>query len=391
MLNLVTNESPKQFQNLITGLLLDAEEIYIAVAFLKCSGLDLIKPYIRKGISLNIVAGVNFGITDPAALTGLLELSKKIPGLKPWLIRLDYKRVFHPKIYLVKNTAGYHVIIGSGNLTKGGLSSNHEAALYFHSITKTDLWDDTIRLFNGFIAPDKADPLGPKLIAQYRKYHKEQRAIKGKEKEFPPVSGNKFYHLEPFKKHLRGMDRNALNAAFVKKRSDYQEARQVLDNLIRKKHRPPAFLKMIEDLLGKPGTFGLWYSNGLVRHKGDIMDSQEAFCELVRTIKNGKGKTARVLFDEAKTLVDQIYGLGPNFTGELMLTYWPEKFANINQNPITVLREAGGLDIKARSNDYDGNDYAEYNAIVKEIADALGLKDMFEIDYFFNEIYRTIK
>ena len=74
-----------------------------------------------------------------------------------------------------------------------------------------------------------------------------------------------------------------------------------------------------------------------------------------------------------------------------MMTYAPEKLANINQNPITVLRREGGVDIKASSSSYNGKDYEEYNAIICEIAEKLGLKDMLEIDYFFNIVYRKIK
>lgn len=54
------------------------KKAYISVAFLKMSGLSLIidtlKIFLSKNGELNIIAGQNFGLTDPEALTNLLNL-----------------------------------------------------------------------------------------------------------------------------------------------------------------------------------------------------------------------------------------------------------------------------------------------------------------------------
>jgi HKD family nuclease len=391
MLKLVTNETSENHQALLAALLNTADEAYIAVAFLKKSGFSLIRPYIKKDTIFQIVAGINFGITDPAALSDLLALSKKNAGIQPYLIRLDYRKVFHPKIYLVKNAAGYHVIVGSGNLTSGGLSANHEATLYHTSVTKDQIWDEAIALFYSFTHPNMADPLSPLLIAIYRKYFKEQLHLKTKAKKYPVTRGNKFYNLENFKRHLQGMDPMLLAQAFDQKRKRYRQARKTLDDLIARPLTPAAFKTLLERLIGKAGAPGFWASNGMFRHKGDIMKNQAVFCRLIRVIKAGIHKNPCALFRDAKVVATDLYGVGPNYIGEIMLSYGPGKFANINQNPITVLRREGQLDIKSGSDRYDADDYAEYNEIVAQIAVALGLRDMLEVDYFFNEIYQSIK
>lgn len=87
----------------------------------------------------------------------------------------------------------------------------------------------------------------------------------------------------------------------------------------------------------------------------------------------------------------KINGVGPNYVGEIMMTYVPKKLANINRNPITVLIKEGCVNLKDHSQKFNGKDYDEYNNIVKDIAEKLGLSSMLAADYFFNKIYQNLK
>jgi len=78
MLKLLTNQTSTAYHNeFITTLLNAADEAYIAVAFLKSSGLNLLIPFFKKKTQFQILCGVNFGITDPAALTTLQSNADK--------------------------------------------------------------------------------------------------------------------------------------------------------------------------------------------------------------------------------------------------------------------------------------------------------------------------
>jgi hypothetical protein len=46
-----------------------------------------------------------------------------------WIFHNDNQSTFHPKIYCFSNSESADVIIGSGNLTQGGLFTNYEASL----------------------------------------------------------------------------------------------------------------------------------------------------------------------------------------------------------------------------------------------------------------------
>lgn len=89
-------------------------------------------------------------------------------------------------------------------------------------------------------------------------------------------------------------------------------------------------------------------------------------------------------------VVSNIKGAAANYVAEIMMTYNPIECANIDRNPITVLRNAGGVKLKAHSSSFNGNDYQEYCTIIKDISEMLTLKDMLEADTFFNDIYWEI-
>ena len=69
------------------------------------------------------------------------------------------------------------------------------------------------------------------------------------------------------------------------------------------------------------------------------------------------------------------------------MTYQPDRFANLNLNPITVLKEEAGVFYKATSDSFNGDDYEEYCEVINEICQELGLKNMLEADSFINEVY----
>lgn len=209
--------------------------------------------------------------------------------------------------------------------------------------------------------------------------------------EFPDVEENTIYNLDRLRRHFDNLDKGKLQQEFELKRDFYLEAKQILDQIAVREHSTEEFKEMIENLVGKKGKLGLWYSNGMYRHKGKIFDQQSKFRNLILVIKVNIDKRPSIIFNLAKKEVDKIGGVGPNFIGEIMMTYAPEKLANINRNPITVLKKEGDVDIKGHSSSFDGNDYEEYNSIIGEIAEALGLQDRLEADYFFNSIYQKVK
>lgn len=117
-----------------------SSQTQIAVAFLKYSGVKVIQESLtlslEKGGSFELIAGLDFKTTDPIAMKFFLDLKRQNPKVKFYCYGDKGKNktdiVFHPKIYLFKNEREHSSIIGSANLTGGGLTSNFEVNTIFN-------------------------------------------------------------------------------------------------------------------------------------------------------------------------------------------------------------------------------------------------------------------
>lgn len=101
------------------------------VAFARWSGLSLLDPDIRRFLSrrdrsLDLIVGVDLGGTTLEALTYLLEL----PRTRVRVARLGRNDAcFHPKVFLADSRTKWVSIVGSSNLSSGGLFTNTEVSV----------------------------------------------------------------------------------------------------------------------------------------------------------------------------------------------------------------------------------------------------------------------
>lgn len=125
--------------NIINQELQNAQSARIAIAFLKYSGIKVIEKSLDQCLksngSVEIIAGLDFKTTDPQSMHFLIQLQKSMPNLKFYCYGdKDVNKnniVFHPKIYLFQGKRETTGIIGSTNLTGGGLMTNFEANVIF--------------------------------------------------------------------------------------------------------------------------------------------------------------------------------------------------------------------------------------------------------------------
>ncbi|MFL9483967.1 hypothetical protein ACI6Q2_14405 [Chitinophagaceae bacterium LWZ2-11] len=217
MIELITNKaSSSTHLQTIKKVLHHAEEVYMSVAFLKMSGINQLLPYFKKSIQFKIIAGANFGITDPDALSLLLDYSSKM-NLKGYLNTLSSKIIFHPKMYLIKSGQVGHILIGSANLTSGGLDTNNECSLYYQCNVTEDIWINVLNYFNNLILPENADLLNDRIISIYRKYHKSQKKINEQSQQFPNMDDNLLYDLNKFKIYFKELDQRTISKDFKEK------------------------------------------------------------------------------------------------------------------------------------------------------------------------------
>lgn len=107
----------------------------LLVAYISISGLKLLEDSLfvfleKKGNFLDWIIGIEQGVTTKEVLEYLEYLRSKYPDkIRIRIFTAGNDRdIFHPKIYWLGNNLGYSVIIGSSNLTDGGLLRNFEAS-----------------------------------------------------------------------------------------------------------------------------------------------------------------------------------------------------------------------------------------------------------------------
>lgn len=102
------------------------KEFRASVAFVKKSGTEYIKDALGVFSTtgkIRITAGIDHGGSSFEALSDILNSVS--PGGQLWVYK-NQSNTFHPKVFLFKNDSEADILVGSGNLTKGGLYENAE-------------------------------------------------------------------------------------------------------------------------------------------------------------------------------------------------------------------------------------------------------------------------
>jgi HKD family nuclease len=143
----------------IKSELLESNKVNIAVAFLRKSGIQQILKALDYALTKNnakveIIVGLDFKTTDYNALLTLEEIKSNYKGFEYFCFgdkRDNFNElVFHPKIYLFSTQTPnkrYTSIVGSSNLTAGGLSSNFEVNAIFRE-TKPIYYSQLEAIYN---------------------------------------------------------------------------------------------------------------------------------------------------------------------------------------------------------------------------------------------------
>lgn len=152
-----------------------SSRVRMATAFLKSSGWGLVKDDVadllaRRG-SLEVLFGLDFRLTEPNAVQSLMELSSRFPtvGFFAFSDSLsDDVPTFHPKLYIGDSGDGFaRAMVGSSNLTRGGMESNLEANLLIEGRAAESPIADLVSLYDRFRNRDTVFVPDPGYLAIY--------------------------------------------------------------------------------------------------------------------------------------------------------------------------------------------------------------------------------
>ena len=107
----------------------DVRRGWFAVAWAKRSGLTLIEPAVRRVRAQRHPMRALIGIDQHGGTEEALQLALSMFSEARVYHDTAPFRTFHPKLYVVEGRSRARVIVGSGNLTEGGLETNYELAV----------------------------------------------------------------------------------------------------------------------------------------------------------------------------------------------------------------------------------------------------------------------
>lgn len=118
----------------------DIEAAIFSVAFVTDDGVRLIEEGLRNiADRASVFSGIRNEITSKQGLARLFNM-----GITLYVVDTGARGiVFHPKLYLTKNATEARIVIGSANLTLGGLNNNIEASIAL-DLDLTDENDSTL-------------------------------------------------------------------------------------------------------------------------------------------------------------------------------------------------------------------------------------------------------
>lgn len=106
--------------------LADVDIAIVSVAFANARGVALLKHALLKvGSRAKLFVGIRNEITTKQGLAALLDLKVKLFAIDTG----GRSPLFHPKLYFARSKTTARLIVGSANLTTGGLNNNIEASL----------------------------------------------------------------------------------------------------------------------------------------------------------------------------------------------------------------------------------------------------------------------
>lgn len=372
-----------------------ATRLVCIVAFAKSSRWRLIEKAVAervaKGLNATFVIGLDFYQSEPAVLRAILGLKAKAvgAGLALYIGRERRQHTLHPKVYWLKRSQGQTLIVGSANMTRGGLADNHEMSALLSGPPATQerwlrQWIDE-RAKAGDIVEAT-----PKLIRGYERRRDIYRTtMKSAETRAFRAMANAPGDTLTLADLLIEMRADDGPEGFTKSLQRRRKAEpKACKQIVLLSRRPDLargqFLKAYEELISQ------WHSSGLARGKNIVAKRSNRFQAALRALVAEPSDNPAVLFDLLKFHFDKIPRAGSNVMTELLHTRDPARFPVMNRNSVAGMGLANidGYPELPTKKAVRGALYARFAADAERLRQGLGLADLSELDALFNYAYQ---
>ena len=386
----ITNSKDVQHCSILQTYLQQSKHLECMVAFAKMSGLKEILEDLKSALSNKLearfVVGLDFYQTDPELLTTLLKLGKDY-NLSLCISNSEY--CFHPKVYAFKNKECSHVLIGSANLTAGGLCNNHALSTLIKD-TSGELMKSISQQIDQLINNGEVILATKESIALYKKRHDLYRVQNSLAKrKINRVVDSTDADFETLRDILIEMKQDRSIKGFNKQKSSRLLLRNTSKNQIKKIIKQPKINKQSFIELYEPLAKCLWHSGGLERGKNIVALKPKTFQIGLKAVTDLNTPSVIVAYQTLHEHFNHIPGAGTNVITEVLHTIDNKKFAVMNQNSVFGMSLANIHNFPRIPDKKNLNAelYSEFCKKAGEICTTLGLSNFTELDALFNYAY----
>jgi HKD family nuclease len=371
----------------------NALSIQIAVAFLSKTGWSMVRSWLQKslerGCQVELFVGTDFYQTDPSALRAAEELLRNKPNSGLWIYKQNLQSVFHPKIYLFRGEREIAIVLGSANLTAGGLRENREICCYFSVPIESETAHDVNKILESY----RSDRKNIKRATvwdigvyegEWSRFH--IRIKKAEHEAIKEIKGLPKLQEVQLRQYLQGYHRSDLKE-YQFREQNYAKIPDLLDQLMISETRAQ-FIKIYGALVSSKGRPAHWYSGGLFRRKNQVADGFKDVCKMVQTIREHPNNSSSELFSLGQPYVKRVFGLGVNVLTEVMHSYYPDRCPVLNNNSLGSLRKLT-IGHFPEPQLFEIEDYHRFTEILDYLRTRCGFHSMGQVDHFLNYVYQN--
>lgn len=156
-----------------------ARELRIATACISFSGLSLVERSVESLLEssgrVEFLVGLDLSGTDPAALWRLHEWRCQYGDIASWYCYRDLapRVIYHPKLYVALSPGAFTAIVGSSNLTEGGLRRNIEVNLVLEACPDEEVVSDLWASYNELKFKEPRIRPDEEFIQLFERLHRE--------------------------------------------------------------------------------------------------------------------------------------------------------------------------------------------------------------------------
>ncbi len=371
----------------LTNVLKKADKVRLATAFAHLSGWKHFREGIAGGTtSASLLTGLEYCQTDPKLLKEWLQLQSQQPK------RIEAKLAspetfFHPKVLIVTfaHQHGDFAIVGSGNLSQGGVDSNTECSVF---VQDDDLIKRLIFWFDIEFSRDAAVRLTKKRIEAYEPSYKRNTERRKKLAEEQRLAQEKVRSAIPawdWEKALKEAKKYFASQKF--RDEDYPSRKRGAADILKALKYP----EFTFDRQGFKKFFEIGALGWLIPIKRDrIFRSATRIKNGLRAlVAGGEAKLSSVLNEDGKFYVP---GFRLNAVTKFLAAYDPKKWPLFNNRVQRVLDDFG----YSKPRGFSATEhYLAYREAMERFMDACedghGELDALALDCFFLHLSKDIE